>query len=262
MFRHVSTSLPKELTVDLGGAKLEMVLIPAGEFLMGSPDTDKDAWDNEKPRHWVRISKPFYLGRCPVTQQQWEALMGNSPSYFEEPMPNNPVDGVSWDDCQQVLKRLNERLRQPHAVGDGEFRLPSEAQWEYACRAGSTTRYYFGDNESVLGEYAWYNANSGSMTHPVGEKKCNAWGLYDMHGNVSEWCQDWYDAGFYANSPGDDPTGPEAGSHRVFRGGYWLCNGKFCRSAARYDFWPGLRDSIVGFRFAKEVILHDRFAIS
>ena len=163
----------------------------------------------------MRITKPFYLGKYLVTQEQWEAVMGNNPSHFKG--PKNPVEQVSWDDCQQFLEQA-QREGRPRG---GKFQLPTEAQWEYACRAGSTTRYCFGDDESELGEYAWYDANSGSKTHPVGEKKPNAWGLYDMHGNVWEWCQDWYDGGYYANSPTDDPTGPATGSDRVFRGGGW-----------------------------------------
>ena len=172
-------SPPKELTVDLGkGIKLEMVLIPAGEFLMGSPDSDKEAYPFEKPQHRVRITKPFYLGKYLVTQEQWEAVMGNNPSRFKG--PKNPVEQVSWEDCQKFLGKLNAKV----GSGAGKFQLPSEAQWEFACRAGSKMRYCFGDDEKQLGEYAWYDANSGDKTHPVGEKKPNAWGLYDMHGKA------------------------------------------------------------------------------
>ena len=228
---------------DLGkGVKLEMVLIPAGEFLMGSPDSEKDAHADERPQHRVRITKPFYMGKYLVTQEQWEALMGNNPSHFKG--PKNPVEEVSWDDCQQFLDKLNKRQGNPA----GKFVLPTEAQWEYACRAGSKTRYCFGDDASKLDEYAWYEKNSDDKTHPVGEKKPNAWGLYDMHGNVWEWCQDWYDDGYYAKSPTDDPTGPATGSDRVVRGGSWRTRRGDCRSADRFGDRPGLRYDDLGFR--------------
>ncbi len=236
-----TVSPPKELMVDLGnGVKLELVLIPAGEFMMGLPDSDKIGFDSEKPQHRVRITKPFYLGKYLVTQEQWKAVTGNNPSYFQG--PKNPVETVSWDDCQKFLEKLYAK------VGGGKFRLPSEAQWEYACRAGSKTRYWFGDNESKLGDYAWYFANSGSKPHPVGEKKPNAWGLYDMHGNIWEWCQDWYDGGYYANSPTDDPTGPTTGSVRVYRGGHWYGLARDCRSASRDARGPGDHLGILGLR--------------
>ncbi len=167
-------------------------------------------------------------------------------SHYPSKGPKNPVESVSWDDCQQFLKKLNERFRRPHpgppSEGEGEFRLPTEAQWEYACRAGSTTKYCFGDEESGLGEYAWYAANSGSKTHPVGEKKPNAWGLYDMHGNVWEWCQDWYDGGYYGKSATDDPTGPDTGSDRVIRGGFLPIYAWSCHSAFRYRNGVGDRN--------------------
>ncbi|MGA2256022.1 MAG: formylglycine-generating enzyme family protein [Thermoguttaceae bacterium] len=239
-------NLPKELTFDLGkGIKLEMVLIPAGEFMVGSADSDKEAIASEKPQHRVRITKPFYLGKFLVTQEQWEAVMGNNPSRFNG--PKNPVEMVTWNDCQKFLEKLNAKI----GTQRGKFVLPTEAQWEYACRAGSTTRYCFGDDEAGLGEYAWYSANSDMKTHPVGEKKPNAWGLYDMHGNVWEWCADWHDGGYYANSPTDDPTGPATGSSRVFRGGGWHYPAGFCRSALRYRVGPENRSGFLGLRVSQ-----------
>jgi len=238
-------SPPKELTVDLGkDVKLELVLIPAGEFLMGSPDSDKDADADERPQHRVRITKPFYMGKYLMTQEQWEAVMGNNASYFKG--PKNLVEDVSWDDCQQFLDKLNKRQGNPA----GKFVLPTEAQWEYACRAGSKTRYCIGDDASKLDEYAWYAKNSDEKTHPVGEKKPDVWGLYDMHGNVWEWCQDWYDDGYYAKSPTDDATGPATGSDRVDRGGSWRSIAGSCRSARRFGDRPGLRYDDLGFRVA------------
>ena len=237
---------PKEITVDLGGGvKLEMVLISAGEFMMGSPDSDKDAFKWEKPQHRVRITKPFYLGKYSVTQEQWQTLMGSNPSHFKG--PKNPVENVNWDDCQQFLGKLNAQV----GSGAGKFQLPSEAQWEYACRAGSKTKYCFGDDDSKLGDYAWYDANSDRKTHPVGEKKPNAWGLYDMHGNVWEWCQDWWKDGYYKESPVDDPTGPTGGSIRVARGGGWDDPAGYCRSALRGNLEPGLRNGNLGLRVSR-----------
>ncbi len=240
-------SPPKELTVDLGkGIKLEMVLIPAGEFLMGSPDSDKDAFDFEKPQHRVRITKPFYLGKYLVTQEQWEAVMGNNPSHFKG--PKNPVECVIWDDCQHFLDKLNAKS----AAGAGKFQLPTEAQWEYACRAGSKTRYCFGDDESKLVDYAWYAANSGNKTHPVGEKKPNAWVLYDMHGNVWEWCQDWWKYGYYLESPVDDPTGAATDQFHVDRGGGWRDPATYCRSAFHGSFFdPRNHYSLQGLRVSR-----------
>jgi formylglycine-generating enzyme required for sulfatase activity len=235
----------KEISVELGnGVKLEMVLIPAGEFLMGSPDSDGYAKSDEKPQHRVRITKPFYLSMYLVTQEQWEAVMGSNPSNFKG--PKNPVERVGWGDCQQFIDKMNETL----GVPGGKFQLPTEAQWEYACRAGSTTRFCFGDDEGQLGEYAWYDKNSGRQTHPVGEKRPNAWGLYDMHGNVDQWCADWY-YGLFANSTVDDPTGPRSGSYRVYRGGGWYNPAGYCRSANRYFYAPGGRGSDLGLRVSR-----------
>jgi formylglycine-generating enzyme required for sulfatase activity len=243
-----------QIAVDLGdGVKLKMVLIRAGEFLMGSPESDKGAPREEKPQHRVRITKPFYLGTYPVTQEQWKALMGNNPSHFKG--SKNPIENVSWDDCQEFLERLNRKL----SAGEGRYRLPTEAEWEYACRAGSTTRYCFGDDESGLDEYAWYDGNSGKTTHPVGEKKPNAWGLYDMHGNVREWCQDWYFWAYYAGSPMVDPMGPATTSPwRVVRSGCWDGDDTLCRSAHREAGLPDNRRDCVGVRVCYGVFVKGR----
>ena len=234
----------KTLNFDLGsGVTLEMVLIPAGEFLMGSPTSDDNAGANEKPQHRVRITRPFYLGKYLITQEQWKAVMGNNPSVLKG--AKNPVENINWDDGRRFLDKLNAGL----GPGEGKFQLPTEAQWEYACRAGTTTRYCFGDDPSGLGQYAWFGENSGLTTHPAGEKKPNAWGLYDMHGNVGEWCADWYGGGYYAVSPTNDPTGPTSGVNRVVRGGTWNRDAARCRSAHRYfDFTPVSDDYYQGFR--------------
>jgi formylglycine-generating enzyme required for sulfatase activity len=219
---------------------MEFALIPAGEFMMGSPDADKEAFKGEKPQHRVTISKPFYLGKYMVTQAQWEAVMGNNPSKFNG--LNNPVENVSWDDVQEFIKKLNQK------EGGNKYRLPTEAEWEYAARAGMTSTYSFGDDAGALGRYAWYKGNSGETTHPVGGKEPNAWGLYDMHGNVWEWVQDWY--GGYAGSSATDPRGPSSGSFRVLRGGSWGSDAGGCRSARRSCDTPGGRDLTLGFRLA------------
>jgi formylglycine-generating enzyme required for sulfatase activity len=238
-------SLAKELTVELSGsARLEMILIPAGEFQMGSPNSDLDAHSGERPQHRVRITRPFYLGKYLVTQQQWAAVMGTNPSRFK--WPRNPVEQISWDDCREFLRKLNSRS-DGHP---GRFDLPSEAQWEYACRAGTKTKFCFGDDLSRLGQYAWYDANSGGKTHPVGEKKPNVWGLYDMHGNVWEWCHDCYDDGYFAKSPIDDPAGITASSFRIIRGGGWYYSAKECRSANRFLSGPEYRYHVLGMRAA------------
>ena len=242
--------------MDLGkGIKLEMVLIPAGEFLMGSPDSDKDPFFTGKPQHRVRITKPFCLGKYLVTQGQYERVMGKNPSWFsksgggkynigKQDTSQLPVESVSWEDAAEFCKRLSEKEKK-------EYRLPTEAQWEYACRAGSTTRYCFGDDELGLGEYAWYTKTWGFQSHPVGQKKPNAWGLYDTHGNVSEWCSDWYDDGYYVGSPTNDPTGPATGLGRVTRGGSWYAPARGCRSACRFSGPPGERDYGLGFRVSQ-----------
>jgi formylglycine-generating enzyme required for sulfatase activity len=219
----------KELSFDLGhGVKMELAPIQAGSFMMGDEKGDAE----EKPVHKVTISKPFYMGKYEVTQEQWQAVMGSNPSHFKG--AKNPVDRVSWEACQAFIKKLNEKF----AASGVTFSLPTEAQWEYACRAGSSTRYCFGDRENELADYGWFESNAGGRTHPVGEKKPNAWGLYDMYGNVWEWCGDWYDGNYYKESPTIDPTGPTAVTSRVLRGGSWADPAPYCRSSYRYCLPP------------------------
>ena len=233
----------EKLAKDGNSIGMKFTHIPAGEFMMGSSEDEEGRFDNEGPAHKVNISKPFYLGTYPVAQREWKAVMGDNPSNFKGDYL--PVEQVSLNDVQEFIKKLNQK------EGDNKYRLPSEAEWEYACRAGTTTRYSFGDDEGKIGEYAWYDGNSGSKTHPVGQKKPNLWGLYDMHGNVWEWVQDkWhYD---YKGAPSDGSAWESGdGSSRVFRGGSWYINARNCRSAYRGGD-PGIRDSRVGFRLLRE----------
>jgi formylglycine-generating enzyme required for sulfatase activity len=236
-------SPPEGIRFDLGGGvTMKCVLIPAGEFVMGSPDSEHGRGDKEGPRHEVTICKPFYMGVTEVTQAQYEAVMGENPSKFKG--ATNPVDMVSWNDATEFCKKLSEKTCQT-------VRLPTEAEWEYACRAGTQTQFSFGDDPSALGDYDWWFGNSGATTHPVGQKKPNSWGLYDMHGNGWEWCADWY--GDYPKRPVTDPQGPASGSFRVLRGGAWYGNPSSCRSARRFSITPDGRDINCGFRVAVSV---------
>ena len=224
--------------------EMKFRLIPAGEFMMGSPESDDDAASVSRPQHKVRITKPFYLGVYEVTQAEYEKVMGENPSKFKG--ATNPVERVSWDDAVEFCKRLSTK--------EGKtYRLPTEAEWEYACRAGTTTEYTFGDDPASLVEYAWDEGNSDGKTHAVGEKKPNAWGLYDMHGNVCEWCADWYAPDYYAVSPTDDPPGPQTASHRVGRGGSWYDTAGNCVSSLRFGFVPSPRSANLGFRVAADL---------
>jgi len=228
---------------------IEMVFIPAGEFMMGSPFSEIQRAIpvplGEKPVHEVRITKPFYLGKYEVTQGQWQRITGNNLSYFRG-NDSLPVEQVSWEDCEDFLRK----------AGDG-LRFPTEAEWEYACRADSTTAYYFGDSFVQLKDYAWFNSFDGSTrgTHEVGQKRPNAWGLYDMHGNVLEWCKDWYDSVYYSSfkyrNPPDDPAGPSWGPGRVQRGGSWMHRFGECRSGSRHYSSPTRRGYNIGLRVAK-----------
>ena len=225
---------------------MEFVLIPAGDFEMGSPTTgaDDSEYRAETPAHRVTIQNAFYLGTYEVTQAQWSEVMGPNPSYFAG--DDLPVERVSWDDVQAFIKQLNAK------EGTDKYRLPSEAEWEYACRAGTTTRYSFGDDDLNLGEYAWYGDENGT-THPVGQKKPNPWWLYDMHGNVREWVQDAFH-GDYNGAPSNGSAW-DGGPHslRIVRGGSWLDGADYCRSAKRRTDEPGNRRGTVGFRLVRVV---------
>ena len=237
-----TTNRPTRTVPGLG---LELVKIEPGTFMMGSPGHNSD----EGPPTRVTISKGFSMSKYEVTQGQYEAVMGANPSRFKGNL-NLPVENVSWVDATNFCAKLTEQERQAGRLPDGYvYRLPTEAEWEYACRAGTTTRFSYGDDPEYveLGEYAWYDENSSSRTHPVGQKKPNPWGLYDMHGNVWEWCLDWY-SGSYPGGSVTDPKGPSSGSFRVIRGGSWYVSARFCRSAIRDWFVPSLRHSRLGFR--------------
>ena len=208
----------------------------AGTFRMGSPDDEQGRLETEGPAHDVRLDG-FHISATQVTQAQYEAVIGNNPSHFKG--AERPVERVSWDEAMTFCEELTKRTGRAYT-------LPSEAQWQYACRAGSEAAYCFGDDEATLDEYAWYSKNAKGQPHPVGEKKPNAWGLYDMHGNVWEWCRDWY--GDYKAEPQDNPTGPENGSYRVRRGGGWTDDPQYCRSAIRGTFSPVNRYGCLGFR--------------
>ncbi len=299
---------PKKVAVDLGGGvKMELVLIPAGEFKMGSGESAEetaaffkknygmdfltaDFFKDEHPQHRVRITKPFYLGTYHVTRGQFrqfvkdsayktDAEKGDNPGAYGwdaekktfdfnkdyswrnagfEQTDEHPVVNVSWNDAVAFCKWLSKK--------EGKtYRLPTEAEWEYACRAGTTTRYYSGDDPETLAKVAnvadatakakfpdWKGTIKASdgyvFTSPVGKFKPNAFGLYDMHGNAWQWCADWYGADYYTKSPTDDPTGPSAGSGRVGRGGSWFLVAGYCRSAYRDYRGPGCRGIYLGFR--------------
>lgn len=226
---------PKELVNSIG---MKLVLIPKGTFTRGNSP--------------VTISRDYYLGVYEVTQSQYEKVMGNNLSHFQGDnvanvdSSNHPVEGVSWENAVEFCRRLSELPEEKKA--GRVYRLPTEAEWEYACRAGSKTTYSFGDDEGQLGDYAWFRGNSGGRTHPVGQKKPNAWGLYDMHGNVWEWCADWF--GHYPKEAVTDPVGPAEGVLRVGRGGGWFNGAADCGSSIRSWSSPAYRARNDGVRLA------------
>jgi formylglycine-generating enzyme required for sulfatase activity len=238
---------PKEITNSIG---MKLVLIPKGTFMMGSPESEEGRKENET-QHEVTIGKVYYLGVYEVTQAQYEKVMGKNPSYFQGAVVGNenadlPVEMVSWDDAVEFCKKLSELPDEKKA--GRVYRLPTEAEWEYACRAGSKTAYSFDDEEGLLPEYGWFNRNSSRRTHTVGLLEPNAWGLYDMHGNVWEWCSDMH--GEYPKGAVSDQTGPKEGSDRVDRGGSWDDEAANCRSAGRDWIDPSSRGNGLGFRLA------------
>jgi formylglycine-generating enzyme required for sulfatase activity len=240
---------------------LELVRIPAGSFTMGSPETFRAGQPNERPQHKVTLTRPFLLGKHEVTQAQWEAVMRSNPYTLDRSNPFYNLPGmakritkpthpatVSWNDAQEFIKRLNAK------EGHDRFRLPTEAEWEYAARVGTNTAYSFGDNEKELSRYAWHGEDfQTGGTHPVGQKEPNPWGLYDVHGNAWEWVSDWYGADYFARSVPVDPRGPSTGSGRVVRGGSWHVTSSGTHSSIRKEYEPDYRGISIGFRLARSV---------
>ena len=229
-------------------APANLVFIPPGTFRMGSAATEVDRYDDEGPQRAVTISRGFWMEKYEVTQGKYLTVMGDNPSLFTGD-PERPVETVSWQDATNYCGKLTELERAAGRIATNSFyRLPTEAEWEYACRAWTSTRFSYGDDESYvnLANYAWHEGNSGVTTHPVGRKLPNSWGLYDMHGNVWEWCQDLY--GPYPSGIAVDPQGAPAGFNRVFRGGSWNYEPRGCRSALRSFILPEISDSAIGFR--------------
>ncbi len=228
---------------------MEFVPILPGEFYMGSVHDEENWYRNERPQHKVVISIPFLLGKYTVTQEQWARIMGVNPS--KNVGMDNPVDKVSWYDSQEFIRRLNE------AENTDKYRLPTEAEWEYACRANTKTRFSFGDNDAELSAYAWYIVNEGTGAFPSGMKKANPWGLHDMHGNIWEWVQDEYQDN-YTGAPIDGSAWKGGSDNtRVFnvlRGGSWMSSAAGCRSSSRYYYPPGgRRSSRIGLRIARDL---------
>ena len=232
---------------------IKMVRIKPGTFVLGSPESESEHWADEV-QHTVKITKAFFLSQTPITQAQWQAVMGNNPSMFKG--DDLPVEMVSWDDAVAFCQKLSARDHK-------KYRLPTEAEWEYACRAGTTTEYNTGNGTSAMDRAGWYDGNStyipvqsmffptttmtGAGTHPVAQKAPNAWGLYDMHGNVFQWCGDYYRE--YTDDA-EKSTGPRTGNARVLRGGSWFFDHRRCRSACRGAGEPDSRDLDFGFRIA------------
>jgi formylglycine-generating enzyme required for sulfatase activity len=246
--------VPVVQTVDLGGGvTVEFVLVPAGRFSMGSPEGEPDREKNlpggcaPENLHEVVLTRPIYLGRTEVTQQQYEAVMGSNPSNPKGADPNKPVEKVTWEKSQEFCVKLGE-------IAGVKGRLPTEAEWEWACRAGSGGRFALGDDAAALDRLAWYSKNSKGVTHPVGKKEANPWGLHDMHGNVMEWVFDtWNRPDPYPEGISTVPTGSTKGGHKIRRGGHFGCPEDRVRSAHRYYGNSSHTDRDMGFRAAFEI---------
>jgi formylglycine-generating enzyme required for sulfatase activity len=236
---------PRQKMADLGfGVTIEFVRVPPGQFEMGSPTGPTERDTDEGPVHRVKVARSFYMGKFEVTQQQYRAVTGRMPALFKG--AELPVENVSWQEAVEFCQTLSRREGRT-------YRLPTEAEWEYACRAGSSGRFAFGESYSELSKYAWHAGNSGGTTQVAGSKTPNAFGLYDMHGNLWEWCSDWYAPDYYGNSPVVDPRGPERGKYRVLRGGAWSFAPAKCRSSIRGWGLPQSRASHVGFRIVLDL---------
>ena len=222
-------------TFTVNGVSFKMIKVEAGTFEMGDDE------DDDCPTHEVTLTRDYYIGETPVTQALWEAVMGNNPSQFQG--RNRPVENVSWNDCMEFVKKLKRLTNQ-------DFRFPTEAEWEFAARGGNSSEGYEFAGSDDLDDVGWYNDNSDDETHPVKRKSANELGIYDMSGNVWEWCWDWYDSDYYDESPERNPTGAASGSSRVGRGGSWSIDAGGCRVALRFRVRPGTRYYDLGFRLA------------
>ena len=246
-----ATEPPNGESFSLPILNLDMLWCKSGTFMMGSPSSEKDH-DDDETQHRVNLTKGFYLGKYEVTQVQWEKVMGSNPSYHKGAAL--PVENVSWDDAMEFCEKLTEVEKEADRLPKGwTYTLPTEAQWEYACRAGTTTAYSFGD--TITPKQANFVYNVGKTTQ-VGTYPANAWSFHDMHGNVWEWCSDRY--GAYPSGAVSDPLGPSVGSERVYRGGSWFLNGGLVRSATRRRGTPVNRDNSLGFRLSLQTEKKER----
>ena len=236
----VETEYAEKTPFTVNGVSFNMIAVKGGTFTMGATsEQGDDAYSYEKPTHQVTLSD-YCIGETEVTQELWQAVMGSNPSNFTGNL-QRPVEKVSWNDCQEFIKKLNQ-------LTGKTFRLPTEAEWEYAARGGSQSKGYKYAGSNTIGDVAWYTSNSSSTTHPVKQKQANELGLYDMSGNVWEWCQDWYDS--YSSTPQTNPAGPSSGSIRVLRGGSWNFNAWNCRVSDRNSDTPTYRIHNLGLRLA------------